>query len=362
LLHCLAFYCPRERSQILSKMVRQVIVLVLAMLASPASSAHLRNGEQMRPDVVANTLVRVEDEWRKQAAEFTEGSKAAPDAFAKSCSTVVSAVIQGSAGDRTVAKEYMNKVCSQKVLATESWRGQRCTALANSIAEHAMLADNYANRQNLNPMKVCTGFWSVFVKAESEREAVEAKERAEHEKVQAELEKKAEAAEAEAKKKATVAAKIEEERRVKEEARHEQELKEQNAKIEAAEAKGRAAEVAARLAQKRAEAEKMQKEAQLKLEEAEKAEKEHKERLAEHQKAEEQLHKASKAAPKKVEAAPVAAVVVAKEAQETKPAKPVVVAKEAKAAEKVEVVAKAKPAVAPVPKVDAPAKVAAPKK
>merc|ERR1740117_1578608 len=145
--------------------------------------------DRMRPEVVANTLVKVEDEWRKEAAQFTEGSKDAPESFAKSCSTVVSAVIQGSGGDRNVAKEYMNNVCGQKVLA--GWHKQRCASLASRITEHAMLADNYANRQNLLPSKVCTSFWSVFVEAERTREADEAKEKAEHEKVVAEQEKKA---------------------------------------------------------------------------------------------------------------------------------------------------------------------------
>jgi len=263
----------------------------------------------MRPDVVANILANVENEWRTQAAEFIAGSasasKAAPGSFAKSCSTVVSSVVQGSGGDRKVAKEYMNQVCSQKVL--EGWHKSRCVALAASITDHAMLADSYANRQNLNSKKVCTGFWSIFVESEKNREAEEAKVRAEQEKVRAEEEKKAAVAKAEALKKAEAEAKIEAEHRAKEQAKRDIVEKEEKAKRDAVEAKARAAEASARLAQKKAEAAKLQKEAQDKLKEAEKAEEEHTARLAEHKKAEEVLQNAQAAKPVEDKPVPVLA-------------------------------------------------------
>lgn len=282
------------------RMANQVVALLLLALTG-ANGIVLRGGESdsMRPEMVANTLAKVEEEWRKEAAVFTEGPKSeassAPDAFAHSCATVVSAVIQGSGGDRDVAKEYMNNVCGQKVLA--GWHKQRCATLASRITEHAMLADNYANRQNLLPSKVCTSFWSVFVEAERTREADEAKEKAAHDKVVAEQEKKAAEAAAEAKKIADAAAKAEAEKRAKVKAARDQEASELKAKQDAAEAKVRAAESAARLALKKAEAEQVQREAQKKMKEAEVAEQEHKARQEEHEKAQEQLKTAVKSKP-----------------------------------------------------------------
>merc|ERR1719245_1763725 len=81
----------------------------------------------MRPELVANTLARVEDRWRSQAVLFTEcnstlgGSTAldcshATSAFMKSCSTVVSAVVSGSSGDRDNVKEYLGVVCNEPEL------------------------------------------------------------------------------------------------------------------------------------------------------------------------------------------------------------------------------------------------------
>jgi len=288
-------------------MARQVGGLFIALFAVLAvDAAVLRGGENMRPDVVAQTLVRVEEEWRKVAADFTESNSStatgAPGTFAKSCATVVSAVIQGSGGDRNVAKEYMTNVCSQKVL--EGWHKLRCSALATAITEHAMKADAYANRQMLDPKKVCSGYWGIFVEAEKQREAEEAKLRAEQDKIRAEQEKKAAEEAAEAKKKADAEAKAEAERRAKEEAERQEKEKKEKAKRDAEEAheraeeaKKRAAEAAERLAEKKAEAEKVAEEAKKKLEEAAKAEKEHQERLAEHQKAEEMLRNATKTSP-----------------------------------------------------------------
>lgn len=293
-----------------------VLVAPTAAVVRGGNSAFLAtdNGERMRPDMVAKALVNVEEEWSHDAAVFVEANstEGTPGSFAKSCATVVSAVIQGSGGDRTVASEYMKDVCSQKILV--GWHQTRCTALAAAITEHAMLADNYANRESLNPAKVCTGFWSVFVESEKEREAVEAKQREEEEKKRAEEEKKREAEEAEAKKKADEEAKAKAEEEAKAEAERQKAEKQaavareaEEAKARAAEAKARAAEAAAKLAEKKAEAEKVQKEAQQKLEEAQAAEKEHQERLAEHQKAEEVLnHNATEAAPVSVTQQPSA--------------------------------------------------------
>jgi len=321
--------------------------------SSSANGAFLSNTDRMRPDVVANTLVKVEEEWRAQAALFLKGSseesKEAPRAFAKSCSSVVAAVIQGSGGDRNVAKEYMGNVCNQKVLA--GWHKLRCGALTNEITEHGMLGTNYANRQHANPMNVCTSFWSVFLETEKHREADEAKLQAEQEKLRAEEQKKTAVVAAEAKKKADAEAKVVAKNLAKEEARLEQEQKkkeaklvvaeaEEKAKLAAAEAKHRAVQAGARLALKKAEALKFQMEAAQKLEEAVKAEKDHKSRVAEHKKAEAKLHAAQKPAAKPV-AKPVAVAPkpAAKPAEVPKPAaKPMVPAKVAASTKKADAV------------------------
>jgi len=277
--------------------------LLLALVASSAHAAVQRSstflaaddGEHMQPELVAKALAKVQDEWKQQAYVFTECSNTtgkdceeAHLSFDKSCATVVSAVVQGSGGDRSVAKEYMATVCAQKQL--EGWRKLRCNDLAVALVDHGMTADKYANRNSFKSTKLCTSFWTQFVEEERKREEQEAKDRAEREKKEAEERAKAEA---EAKKKAEEEAAAEAKRKVEEEARREREAKEQKAKKEAEEAKARAAEAEKLLAEKKAEAEAVQKAAKEKLEEAEKAEKEHLERQAEHAKAQELLKNAT---------------------------------------------------------------------
>jgi len=280
-------------------------VLALALLAAPAADAAILRGQalnaqQMQPQVVAMTLARVENDWKAEAGIFsmecntTTGKgncKESPAAFAKSCTTVVAAVVQGSGGDRRVAKEYMSNVCNQKQLV--GWRKARCTDLASAI-EGAMSVDNFFNRESFTSGKLCTSFWSKFVDEERKREEQEALERAQREKVEAEEAAKAKVkAEEEAKKEA--GRRMEEEaNHAKAEAKAKAEAAEQKAKVDAAEAKDRAAEAAKKLAEKRAEAEKEQKAAEQKLEEAKKAEVEHVKLQAEQKKSEEVLKNAKK--------------------------------------------------------------------
>merc|ERR1740115_465928 len=251
--------------------------VIACLLAAPVGAVVLRGGEaeQMRPEVVASTLAHVQDDWKAEAVMFTTedttSGKAAPATFGKSCATVVSAVVQGSGGDRNVAKEYMNNVCDQKALA--GWHKLRCTDLSSAIVDHAMSADSYANRQSLNSDKLCSNFWGKFVDAERKREAQEAFEKAFRDKEDAEVaaivKKKADVEAAAAKVKAEAEAKAAAEKKAKEEAE-----KEKKAKHEAEEAKARSEEAAKKLAEKRAEAEKVAKQAQEKLAEAAEAEKE----------------------------------------------------------------------------------------
>jgi hypothetical protein len=256
------------------------LVAVVSAAVLVKQQSFLSNG--MQPDVVAHTLSHVEDEWKAQAATFaecngtssTEGCADAPSAFEKSCSTVVAAIIQGSSGDRGVAKEYMQDVCGQSFLS--GWHQAQCNALALAVHDD-MTADKYLNRNNFNSGKLCGKFWSSFVEKEkarvqqekADREAAEkkaAEEAAEQERIhQEELKKQAAADEAAAKE---AAAKEAEQKKVEEQKRLE------------LEAKVKAAEAEARLAQKKAEAEEIAATAQKKKEEAEAAEKEHTEALA----------------------------------------------------------------------------------
>lgn len=216
----------------------------------------------LQPEVVAHTLVRVEDEWRAQAASFEEcnatlsvGSdisecNSAPTAFQKSCSTVVSAVVKSSSGDRSHVKEYMGIVCGESELS--GWHQERCQELSSSVFD-AMSDDNYENRENFNVANLCTGFWSRFT--------VEERARVDQERTEREAsEKKAEEERVEAEKKAAAEAAEEQKRREKEEA-----------EIKAAEAKRQADEAAAELKEKKEEAERQAEEAKHKMEEAQKA-------------------------------------------------------------------------------------------
>jgi len=290
-------------------MVCKAIFVALVIATPVAHAASLRSStfsaDQLRPEIVAKTLASVEDEWKQQAVVFSqcdatkaENCKDTPGAFAKSCATVISAVVQGSGGNRAVAKEYMATVCNQKVLL--GWHKLRCADLGTAIVEHAMTADSLHNRENLKTTKLCSSFWSTFVDEERKREAVEAKEKVEREAKEAKelVERKKKEAEeaAVAKKKAEAEAKAEAERHAQEEAaaakkkaEAEAKEKEQKAKKEVEEAKVRAAEAGARLAQKKAEAEAVQKAAQEKLAEAALAEKEHLKAQEEHKKAQERL-------------------------------------------------------------------------
>jgi len=231
-------------------------VTISALSTSDAAfvgrKAFLANG--MQPEVVALTLSHVEDEWRAQAAVFADcGSTAAlpgaaivnckdaPNSFGKSCSTVVSAIIQGSGGDRDVAKEYMADVCSQRAIT--GWHQQQCNALAITI-KGAMGADRYQNRVGFNTAKLCTGFWSRFLTEERQRIA---KENADHEAAE---KKDAEEAATEAKEAEEAAHKKQADHQKAAEAAH----KDSEAKAKAADAKANAAEVVVHAEKKKAQA------------------------------------------------------------------------------------------------------------
>jgi len=260
-----------------------VLTCSLVAVGSAAVIGKSQNflGNGMQPEVVARTLSSVEEEWKAQASVFarcngtsTEASSSlvncadAPTSFDKSCGTVVAAIIQGSGGDRKVANEYMNDVCTQKSIS--GWHQQQCQALAAAV-QNFMTADSYENREHFNTAKLCQSHWVKFTQEEKERMQKEAAEREAAEKnaeEQAALEEKAHNEEVQKEMEAEQAA-------AKAAAEKEAECKQEEEKKRAElEAQVKAAEAAAKLAQKKAEAEAIAAAAAKKKEEADAAEQE----------------------------------------------------------------------------------------
>jgi len=96
-------------------------------LRAPHGASFLSTGSGLRPDVAAQTLVSVEDEWQAEASIFadceargeqeaTSDCVKAPKAFKKSCDTVVTAIMQGSSGEKgssrsTSARSAARRFC-----------------------------------------------------------------------------------------------------------------------------------------------------------------------------------------------------------------------------------------------------------
>jgi len=267
-----------------------IIVCISPWAVSASSRYHSSSAGRdflsagLHPEVVSNTLARVEDEWKSQAAAFaeckeTQGSNTAcmkpQQDFSKSCITVVDAIVKGSSGDQNRARTYMDVVCGQRSLV--GWHHERCVDLGRAI-DSALQFNEFANRMNFKSAQLCSGFWSSFASAEQKR----AKEEREAQK-QMLL-------------RANERAKALAEKRQQEEA-HRQALDSQQRTLEAkekvAKAKREAEEHLREIARKKAEAEVAAAAAQQKVtqaaHEAAKAAEEHRQKLAEHKKAEEHL-------------------------------------------------------------------------
>merc|ERR1719375_2698592 len=266
-----------------------------------ARGAGAKKGRMM-PEVVAETLADVDDEWVSMADSFlacrnsnstTGESPPCADVqqkFSRSCATVVSAMVQGSGGQPAVVGEYMRAVCRKGPLA--GWRQHQCLTLA-SFVDGAMSMDPYHNRELVNTAGLCQRYWSNFTAEESviiadrlaeeqAREAAEAAERKKKEEAEAEARKQREAAEAEAKKKREEAeaearkqkaeadekAQAEAVKQARAKAAADAKAKAEAARLKAEQAKVAAEEAAKHLEAKRAEAEK---EAQVAAEEAKEA-------------------------------------------------------------------------------------------
>jgi len=237
----------------------------------------------MMPNVVAHTLVAVEDEWQVKASLYNEckvqgtqeartDCREAQDSFKASCAKVVHATLGGSSGDREDAKEYLDDVCGQNVL--DQWHKDTCLSFTDAIAS-AMTQDSFENREHVDADNLCSGFWSNFLAKEAQRTEADAKAKAEREKIAAVAKAKAAAeakvkadaeakeamakAEAEAKVKAEEAAKAKAEADAKAKAQAEATAKAEKAKAEAdskAKAEAEAKASAEKEAKAKAEAEK----------------------------------------------------------------------------------------------------------
>lgn len=251
------------------------VTLILALASTAAakiSKSKAFLSSDMQPEVVAHTLVQVEDEWRAQAVSFAEcnatlaaGAEAADcssalQAFEKSCTTVVEAVVKSSSGDRSRVTEYMGVVCGEAELS--GWHQGRCTELASAL-EGAMIDDNYENRENLNTAKLCTGFWSRFTVEEKARIETEQAERAA-------AEKKADEERAVAEKKAEEERVVAEQKAAALAAEEAKRLAKEDAEKKAEEAKKAAEDAAAAMKAQKEEAERQAEQAKQQAEDAKK--------------------------------------------------------------------------------------------
>jgi len=304
-------------------MMRNVAVVVALAGAADAAKVFLGNKAVMRPDLVAKSLAKVEDEWNLQVASFVECNASAataeeasectlaPHAFQHSCSKVVTAMVAGSDGSKADVSEYMVTVCGEDAQVSDGWRKERCQALSKAIAS-GMSDDAYNNRESFDSNKLCAKFWTKFMTEENTRvqkeEAVKAAEEKTKEEERVAAEKKAEEdAAAEDKKRAEEAA-VEEAKKKEEEVKAAADAKEAEAKALAE--KNAKAEAASEAAEKTLEAVKAVEDKQAEAKEEAKAE---------------AAPVAAEAAPVAAEAAPVAAeapavLVVAKTANATAPA------------------------------------------
>lgn len=184
----------------------------------------------MQPQVVAQTLVKVEDEWKTEARAFAEcnmtdaawsaGCGGAPRRFKQSCATVLGAVVQASSGDRGIVQEYLDEICSQEQL--QGWRSRICQSFSFSVTA-AMTADVYENREDLDIPGVCHEFWQGLAEDEKmllqqEREEQDAKKKQEASKAAEAAKEAAEEASKQAARSKVEAARQAERRRREEEA------------------------------------------------------------------------------------------------------------------------------------------------
>jgi len=129
----------------------------------------LSHAYRLEPEIVAHTLISVEEKWKVQATSFarcnmsntsmTTECAAVAKAFKKSCGTIAQAVLRASNGDQMNVREYFDDICGQRELA--SWAQERCRAFANFMSS-AMIHDDFYNRERFDARHVCNSFWKDF--------------------------------------------------------------------------------------------------------------------------------------------------------------------------------------------------------
>lgn len=144
---------------------------------------------KLQPEATARALVPVEDEWSQQAQMYADcveqqessnatadvaACDAAPQAFGRSCDTVVKAVVRGSSGDQEAVHQYLDEVCGQDALS--GWKKGYCQWFAAEI-DHAMSVDSYENRERLKIGELCQSFWQRMLKEDKVRRVDEKEER-----------------------------------------------------------------------------------------------------------------------------------------------------------------------------------------
>jgi len=274
-------------SKLMKTILMQSFAAALALVSTDALSLNSRSflTGGLQPEVVAQTLARVQDEWIVQAAAFADchamtgalgNCKGSQQSFGKSCAKVVDGIVQGSSGDQNMVGEYMNLVCAQKSLTAV--HHDHCRGLQQAI-NGALQFNSYSNRMHFNSGELCNKFWSTFADSEQKRAKAERLQQKEMLIRANELAKKKRVEAAEKKRKEEIQEKALEEQR-----------KAVEAKDRAAKARKEAVE---RLARRKAEAQAAKLEAQQKVAkaafEAAKAAEEHHQRELEHEKAEAHL-------------------------------------------------------------------------
>merc|ERR1712232_444394 len=141
---------------------------------------NLRSNSNMQPEKVAATLMDVQNEWKAQAHVFVQCAgrqlsvcKEAPEAFQHSCVKLVSSIMLASGGNADDSSEYMNDVCSQRVLS--AWHHTRCSSLGTAVISQ-MSGNPAENRQDYfsHAGHACTGLWTEFVDEQKKIHELEA--------------------------------------------------------------------------------------------------------------------------------------------------------------------------------------------
>lgn len=124
-------------------------------------------------------MVRVEQDWQEEAfayqscVEANQQTKTSEDcsiarrAFSTSCSKTVTAVVHGSAGNRAVAEQYLELVCSQGSMT--GWLGQRCASFKKAMLA-AMDFDAGFNRMQMNVPSICQQLWQQGLQMSKDQE------------------------------------------------------------------------------------------------------------------------------------------------------------------------------------------------